>query len=257
MQTIFIPMKLLSWNVNGIRSCASKGLLDFLTNEGADFVCLQEVKGDPSSIDFLRLRYQVAYFPADKKGYSGVLTLYQKKPLSVLKGLGNKKFDSEGRVLTLEYKGFYLVNAYFPHTQRELLRLPYKLAFNKAFEAFCQGLQKKKPVIVAGDINVAHQEIDLRNPKPNKNNAGFTPQERAWMDRFLSLGYVDAFREFVKEGGHYTWWTWRNDARKRNIGWRIDYFLVSEELRGKLVNSQILKDVYGSDHCPVSLEIKI
>ncbi|MEK6963414.1 MAG: exodeoxyribonuclease III [Nanoarchaeota archaeon] len=249
-------MKIISWNVNGIQSCVSKGLLGFLKKEKADMVCLQEVRGDPSFIDFLKLGYQVAHFPAQKKGYSGVLTIYKKTPLSIIKGLGNKKFDDEGRVLTLEYQGFYLVNAYFPHTQRELLRLPYKLAFNKAFEVFCQTLRKKKPVIITGDINVAHREIDLRNPKQNQKNAGFTLQERAWMDHFLSLGYIDAFRAFVKEGGHYTWWTWRNDARKRGIGWRIDYFLVSKELRGKLKNCIILNKVYGSDHCPIMLELK-
>ncbi len=249
-------MKIISWNVNGIRSCADKGLLSFLKKEKADFVCLQEVRGDPSFIDFLKVGYEVAYFSAQKKGYSGVLTLYRKKPLSIIKGLGNKKFDNEGRVLALEYPGFYLINAYFPHTQRELLRLPFKLAFNKAFEVFCQALREKKPVIVTGDINVAHKEIDLKNPKQNQKNAGFIPVERAWMDRFLFLGYVDAFREFVKEGGHYTWWTWRSNARKRNVGWRIDYFLVSEELKGKLKNCSILNKVYGSDHCPIVLELR-
>lgn len=250
-------MKFISWNVNGIRSCASKGLLDFLRKEKADFVLLQEVRSDPSFIDFTKIGYQVAYFPAEKKGYSGVLTLYQDRPLSITQGLGKKEFDCEGRVLTLEYKDFYLVNAYFPHTQRELLRLPFKLRFNKTFEDYCQKLRKKKSVIITGDINVAHTEIDLRNPRSNKENAGFTPQERAWMDHFLKLGYVDAFRAFVKEGGHYTWWTWRSNARERNIGWRIDYFLVSEELKSKLQGSSILDQVHGSDHCPISLEIRL
>ncbi|HLD04619.1 MAG TPA: exodeoxyribonuclease III [Candidatus Nanoarchaeia archaeon] len=246
-------MKILSWNVNGIRSCSSKGLLNFLKKENADIVCLQEVKSDPFDVDFSKLNYEMAYFPAQKKGYSGVLTLYREKPLFIIRGLGKKEIDREGRVLTLEYKHFYLINAYFPHTQRELLRLPFKLKFNKAFERFCQKLRAKKPVIIGGDINVAHQEIDLRNPKQNKKNAGFTPVEREWIGHFLELGYVDAFREFVKEGGHYTWWTYRNNARKRNIGWRIDYFLVSEELCGKLKNCTILKEVCGSDHCPISL----
>ena len=249
-------MKLLSWNVNGIRSCASKGLLNFLKKANADIVCLQEIKGDPSFIDFSKIGYEASYFPAKKKGYSGVLILYQKKPLSIIKGMGGKEFDDEGRVLTLEYTKFHLVNAYFPHTQRKLLRLPYKLAFNKAFEMFCQGLRKKKPVIIAGDINVAHNEIDLRNPKQNKNNAGFTKAEREWFDGFLKSGYVDTFREFVSSGGKYTWWPYRNNCRERNIGWRIDYLLVTQDLRKKLVNGHILKDVRGSDHCPISLEIK-
>ncbi len=235
----------------------SKGLLGFLKKENADFVCLQEVKSDPSFIDFAKLGYRMAYFPARKKGYSGVLTLYKQEPLSIAKGIGKTKFDDEGRVLTLEYSKFYLVNAYFPHTQRGLLRLPFKLAFNKAFETFCRGLRKKKSVVIAGDINVAHREVDLRNPKQNKNNAGFTPVEREWFDGFLKSGYVDTFREFVSSGGKYTWWPYRNNCRERNIGWRIDYFLVTQDLRKKLVNSQILKDVRGSDHCPVSLEIKL
>lgn len=245
-------MKIISWNVNGIHACAKKGLLEFIKNENADIYCFQEVKCSSERIDQLKLN---GYFlPAEKKGYSGLLTISKTKPISVIRGLGNKEIDKEGRVLTLEFPKFFLVNAYFPHSHRELTRLNFKLKFNRLFSAFCQKF--KKPVIIAADFNVAHKDIDLRNPKQNQKNAGFTIDERKWFDNFLKSGYTDTFRQFVKEGGNYTWWTYRNNARKRNIGWRIDYFLT-KDFQGRLKNSHILKDIMGSDHCPVCLEINL
>ena len=245
-------MKLISWNVAGIRACIQKGCLDFIRKEGADLYCLQEVKS--ADVPFID-NYETFNFPAKKKGYSGVLVYSRKKPISVSYGIGVKDFDDEGRVIVLEFEHFYFIAVYFPHSHRDLSRLNFKLRFDKTFAEFCKKLEKKKPLVIAGDFNVAHQDIDLANPKQNVKNAGFTPQERMWFDSFLKLGYVDTFREFVKDGGHYTWWTYRNNCRKRNIGWRVDYFVVSESLKKKLKDAWILKDVMGSDHCPIGLEI--
>jgi len=252
-------MKIISWNVAGINACIKKGLIDFMKKENSDIYCFQEVKAShenfPKELKNLEGYNGYSVF-ANKKGYSGVSILSKIKPLKVIQGLGREDFDSEGRVLTLEFDKFYLINVYFPHSNRELIRLGFKLNFNKEFLEFCNQLEKNKPLIIASDFNVAHKEIDLKNPKQNKKNAGFTPQERGWFNSFLMNGFIDTFREFNKEGGNYTWWAYRNKARERNIGWRIDYFIISEELRSNLIRSEILKDVFGSDHCPILLEIK-
>ncbi|MBI4146255.1 exodeoxyribonuclease III [Candidatus Woesearchaeota archaeon] len=250
-------MKLVSWNVAGIKACIKKGLFDFVQKEQADAYCFQEVKASPKDTTITFPGYHSHWQLAEKNGYSGLLTLTKNKPLSITQGLGEKTIDAEGRVCTLEFDKFFLINAYFPHAHRELHRLPYKLRFNKQFETHCKKLAIKKPVIIAADFNVAHQEIDLRNPKQNQGNAGFTAEEREWLDQFLKSGYVDTFRHFVTEGGHYTWWTYRNNARQRNIGWRIDYLIVNKELIECVKESNILKDVAGSDHCPILLDIKL
>ncbi|MFH0954673.1 MAG: exodeoxyribonuclease III [Candidatus Micrarchaeota archaeon] len=251
-------MNIVSWNVNGINACAKKGLVSFMQTENADAYCFQEVKVSPLKLDKTVqhvLGYDAQFLFSEKKGRSGVVTYAKTKPLNIFHGIGKKEFDSEGRVLTFEFKTFFLVNAYFPHSNRELSRLPFKLEFNKAFEEFCAKLEKQKPVILAGDFNVAHEPIDLANPKQNEKNAGYTKEERNWFGSFLKKGFIDTFREFTKENGHYTWWTFRANARKRNIGWRIDYFLISQLLKNRLEKSEILPQIRGSDHCPIRLTI--
>ena len=250
-------MKIISWNVNGINACCRKGLIEFINKEKADVYCFQELKASDEKIpqEIHDLTYNSYYLMAEKKGYSGVSIHTKQKPLSVIKGIGNEQFDREGRVLAVEFKDFFLVNAYFPHSQRELARLGFKLDFNNEFSKFVLGLEKKKPVIIASDFNVAHKEIDLANPKQNKKNAGFTEEERSWFDDFLKNKYIDSFREFEKEGGHYTWWSYRNNLRERNIGWRIDYFVLSHNLKNQLKESKILSHVHGSDHCPILLGV--
>lgn len=251
-------MKLISWNVNGINACAKKGLADFIKKSGADVVCLQETKAKPekSPAEIAHLQgYKQYWHSAEKPGYSGVLTLVKDGALSVTKGIGISEFDSEGRVLVTEHEKFYLLNCYFPNSQRELTRLDYKMRFNSAFLKFCKKLEKKKPVIVTGDLNVSHTELDIKNAKANEKNAGFTIEERDWFSAFLDVGFIDTFRMFEKEGGHYTWWSYRFNARERNIGWRLDYFAVSKKLEKAVKSSKILKDVMGSDHCPVELDI--
>lgn len=248
-------MKIISWNVNGINAAIGKGLLDFMEKENADIYCFQEIKVSPSKIPVIG-EYESFWHPARRKGYSGVVIFSKKEPLAVMKGIENKEIDAEGRVLTLELKKFFLINVYFPHSGRDLSRIDFKLNFNKLFLEFCEKLSEKKPIIVASDFNVAHKEIDLANPKQNEKNAGFTREEREWFDSFLKNGYIDTFREFNKEGGNYTWWTYRFGARKRNIGWRVDYFIISRELKENLISSEILSEVKGSDHCPIRLEIK-
>ncbi len=247
-------MELVSWNVNGIRSALKKGLLQFVNSEKYDVILLQEIKADKPPIEFSQ-KYKAYINPAKRKGYSGTMTLTKTEPLSVSYGIGIDKYDQEGRVITTEFKDFYVINVYFPNAQHGLVRLDYKLDFNDEFEKFTEKLRKKKPVIIGGDFNVAHEEIDIARPKDNVNNPGFTPQERDWMTHFLSLGYIDTYRMFVKEGGHYSWWTYRFNARAKNIGWRIDYFVVSKELENRVKKADILKDVYGSDHAPVYLYI--
>ena len=248
-------MRIISWNVNGINACIKKGLIDFMKKENADIYCFQEVKATKEKIPQGLGEYHEFHSHAQKKGYSGVSIFSKIKPLSLIEGIGNLGFDSEGRALTLEFNGFYLINVYFPHSSRELKRLGFKLEFNKLFLEFCKRLEKIKPIIIASDFNVAHKEIDLKNPKLNEKNAGFTIEERNWFNDFLNRGFIDSFREFVKGGENYTWWSYRNNARERNIGWRIDYFILSKSLRDKLQKSDILKDIYGSDHCPIRLEI--
>ena len=244
-------MKLVSWNINGWNACMQKGLLNFVHKEKADVYCFQEIKSSEEKISqgVMGLEGFSRYWNvAEKKGYSGVMILSREKPISVKKGIGVAKFDGEGRVLTAEFEKFYLVNTYFPNSQRGLLRLDYKLEFNKEFAKFCRGLEKKKPVVVTGDLNVCHTELDIANPKQNVKNAGFTPEERSWFDGWLAKGYIDTFRMFEKEGGHYTWWSYRFDARARNIGWRLDYFVVSDALKKKVEKSDILDKVMKSGY---------
>ncbi|MEK6927644.1 MAG: exodeoxyribonuclease III [Nanoarchaeota archaeon] len=251
-------MKIVSWNVAGINACVKKGLIEFIKKENAEVYCFQEVKANaeklPDEIKNIS-GYHLFTNPAEKPGYSGVLVLSKIKPLQVINKFEEEILNGEGRVLVLEFDKFFLINAYFPHSHRELIRLDFKLKFNRAFLNLCEKLEKMKPILIASDFNVAHKEIDLKNAKPNKGNAGFTIQEREWFGSFLNRGFVDTFRMFNSEGGNYTWWTYMNNARERNIGWRIDYFVVSEKLKSFVKNSVILKDVYGSDHCPIELEI--
>ncbi len=252
-------IKLISWNVNGIRAAVRKGLVDFLRNEDADVVCFQEIKANeedvPHEITNLE-EYEKYVFSAKKKGYSGTMILSKIKPESVRYGLEVDDFDSEGRVITLEFNEFFIVNAYFPNSQHGLKRMEFKLNFDHEIHSYLDKLRKFKSVIICGDFNVAHKEIDLANPKENEGNPGFTPQERAWMDDFLNDGYIDTFRMFTKEGGHYTWWSYRFKARQRNIGWRIDYFVVDEEFARNVKESVILSDVMGSDHAPIRMKVE-
>lgn len=250
-------MKIISWNVAGINACVKKGLIGFMKSQKADVYCFQEIRTSkdkiPKELTALNEYFQFNLF-GSKNGYSGVSVYTKLKPIRIVDAL---KYDlgGEGRILVLEFDKLFLINAYFPHAHRKLTRLDFKLKFNESFLSLCDELKKVKPIVVAADFNVAHKEIDLRNPKQNMKNAGFTESERKWFDEFLKIGYIDSFREFNKEGGNYTWWTYRNDARKRNIGWRIDYFVVSDELKDKVKKSEILKEVHGSDHCPISIDI--
>ena len=250
-------MKIISWNVAGINACMKKGLIDSMKKENAEVYCFQEVKATKEKMPKFIDGYEEYHSFADKKGYSGVSTLTKVKPLNVIYGIGEKEFDSEGRMVTLEFEEFFVINVYFPNSQRELKRLDFKLKFNNLFLKFCKKLEKKKPILAFGDFNVAHTELDIKNAKANEKNAGFTKEERNWFTEFLKNGFVDTFREFVKEGDHYTWWTYRNNARERNIGWRIDYSVASESIKNKITESKILNKVYGSDHCPISLTIKV
>ncbi len=248
-------MKILSWNVNGLKSAINKGLLELINSKMYDVIMLQEVKTDTIPLGFDQ-SYETYLNASKRKGYSGTLTLTKVKTLSVSYGIGDTKFDSEGRVIVTEFNEFYVINVYFPNAQHGLTRLDYKLEFNTKFENFVQKLRETKPVVIGGDFNVAHEEIDIARPKDNINNAGFTEQERKWMTHFLSLGYVDTFRMFVKEGGHYSWWSYRFHAREKNIGWRIDYIIVSDELKSRVKEAGILEKIKGSDHAPVYVIIE-
>lgn len=249
-------MKLISWNVNGIRAALKKGFLDFLEAERPDVMCVQETKARPEDVDAAWPGYEAHWNWAEKKGYSGVLTLTRKPPLSIGRGIGSPEHDREGRVLTTEFADYFLVNVYVPNSQRELTRLPYRQRWDRDFLAWLHGLEKRKPVILCGDLNVAHAEIDLARPKDNVKNHGFTPEERAGFSAMVAAGFVDTFREFEKAGGHYTWWSQMNNARARNIGWRIDYFVCSGALRPQLKAARIYPHITGSDHCPVGMELK-
>lgn len=256
-------MRLLSWNVNGLRAVSQKGLFPWLEREKPDALCLQEIKVlkevlDEDHPELLNpLGYHSTWFPAKKPGYSGVAVYSRVEPLSVQYGMGVEEFDNEGRVLTLEFKGFMLVNAYFPNSQPEGKRLDYKIRFCEKMLEHCKGLVAQgKHVVLCGDYNVAHQEIDLRHPKANVKNAGFLPEERAWMTKFLSNGFVDIFRERVPDPHHYTWWTYRAGAREKNVGWRIDYHCINPELRDRVKEVRHWPQVMGSDHCPVELWLK-
>ena len=247
-------MKLISWNVNGLRACINKGFLDFAATEQPDILALQETKLQPEQVTFTLPGYEQYFYSAEKKGYSGTAVFVKEPPLNVTFGIGLEEHDHEGRVITLEYPGFYFVTVYTPNAQDGLRRLSYRMAWEDAFLEYLMGLDAKKPVIVCGDMNVAHEEIDLKNPKTNRNNPGFTDEERAKMTRLLSSGFSDTFRRLYPEArNRYSWWSYRAHARENNTGWRIDYFLVSDRLMDKVQDSQILDQVYGSDHCPVAL----
>ena len=249
-------MRLVSWNVNGLRSILAKGLPDYLRDVDADVVCLQEIKARPDQVAHDFAGYHVFWNPALKPGYSGTALLSRESPLSVVNGIGEPAHDNEGRILTAEFKDWFLVNVYTPNSQRELTRLDYRIReWSPAFIGFLKALEKRKPVIFCGDMNVAHREIDLARPKENTRNAGFTIEEREAFDRVLDAGFQDSFRQFESGGGHYTWWSYQSGARQRNIGWRIDYVCVSSALRSSLRSAFIQPEISGSDHCPVGIEI--
>lgn len=247
-------MKLISWNVNGLRACVGKGFLDFFRQEDADLFCIQETKMQPDQLDLELPGYRKFFNSAERKGYSGTAVFAKETPCSVVNGIGIPEHDTEGRVITLEYPAFYLVTVYTPNSQQELARLDYRMVWEDAFLAYLKGLDAKKPVVVCGDMNVAHREIDLKNPKTNEHNAGFTIEERTCMSRLLESGFADTFRLLYPDlEGAYTWWSYRMNSRSRNAGWRIDYFLVSDRIADKVTDSVIYRDVLGSDHCPIGL----
>lgn len=250
-------MKLISWNVNGLRAVLRKNFLEFLDVEQPDILCLQETKCSPDQVEQLwPAQYTTYWNSAERKGYSGTAIFTKLRPLRVTPDLGLAQHDGEGRVLAAEFKDFFLVNVYVPNSQRELTRLAYRQQWDRDFLKFLKRLEPKKPVIWCGDLNVAHTEMDLANPKANVKNHGFTPEERAGFSAYLEAGFLDTFREFEPGPGHYTWWSPMANARARNIGWRLDYFLISPALRPRLKRAKILSQILGSDHCPVSIEIK-
>lgn len=250
-------MKFISWNVNGLRACVQKGFLDFFKEADADIFCIQESKLQEGQIELELPGYYQYWNYAQKKGYSGTAVFTKKKPLSESNGIGIEEHDREGRVITLEYEDFYFVTVYTPNSQNELARLPYRMEWEEAFLAYLKKLEKTKPVIFCGDLNVAHREIDLKNPKTNRKNAGFTDEERQKFTELLDAGFVDTFRYFYPDAeGIYSWWSYRFSARAKNAGWRIDYFCVSECLKERLTDAKILTDVMGSDHCPIELDMK-
>ena len=251
-------MKLISWNVNGLRACVGKGFLEFFRIIGADAVCLQETKLQPHQIQLETPGYRQYWNSAERKGYSGTAILTRMEPLTVSYGLGIPEHDTEGRVITCEFPAFYLVTVYTPNAQDGLRRIDYRMQWDDAFRDYLLALDRKKPVIVCGDMNVAHQEIDLKNPGPNRGNAGFSDEEREKFSRLLASGFTDTFRLlYPEQTGAYSWWSYRFHARENNAGWRIDYFLVSDRLRERVTAARILQDVYGSDHCPIELELAL
>lgn len=250
-------MKLISWNVNGLRACVDKGFLSFFKEADADIFCIQESKLSEGQISLDLPGYHQYWNYAEKKGYSGTALFSKEEPLSVTMGIGMEEHDKEGRVITAEYPAFYLVTVYTPNAQRELTRLAYRLTWEEAFLAYLKKLEAKKPVIFCGDLNVAHKEIDLKNPKSNRKNAGFTDEERGCFTRLLESGFTDTFRYFYPElAGAYSWWSYMFKAREKNAGWRIDYFVVSDCLKDRLQSAAIHSEVLGSDHCPVELVIQ-
>lgn len=253
-------MKLASWNVNGLRSVSGKGFLNWFENSALDFVCLQEIKVKPEQLDeSVRAPkgYHGYFSPAVKPGYSGIAIYAKKEPREVRPGIGIPEFDDEGRVLELSYRDFDLLSTYWPNSQRDHARLPYKLRFCESMFKYLEAKRKMgRNVLVCGDFNIAHKEIDLKNPKSNMKNAGFLPEERAWMDTFTCAGWIDTFREFEKGPGHYTWWSYRPGVREKNVGWRLDYFFTNKEHRDRLKSASHSCHVMGSDHCPVLLTLK-
>ena len=251
-------MKFISWNVNGLRACMGKGFMDFFNAEDADFFCLQETKLQAGQIEMDLPNHHDYWNYAEKKGYSGTAIFAKNEPISVSLGIGVEELDNEGRVVTLEYDNFYLVTCYTPNAQRELARLDHRMKWDEAFRAFLKALDEKKPVIVCGDLNVAHQEIDLKNPKSNRGNAGFSDEERESFTKTLEMGFTDTFRHLNPDlAGAYTWWSYMFKAREKDVGWRIDYFLVSSRIADKITAAPIYKEILGSDHCPVGLEIDL
>ena len=249
-------MKLISWNVNGLRACCGKGFEDYFNRMEADFFCLQETKMQEGQLDLQFMGYQSYWNYAEKKGYSGTAIYTKHQPLSVTYGIGVEEHDHEGRVITLEMEQFYLVTVYVPNSQDGLKRLDYRMTWEDDFLSYLKGLEEKKPVVVCGDLNVAHQEIDLKNPKSNRKNAGFTDEERAKFTHWLEAGFTDTFRYFYPDKKDiYSWWSYRFKAREKNAGWRIDYFVTSASLNDKLVDAKIHTEVLGSDHCPVELQM--
>lgn len=251
-------MRFISWNVNGLRACISKGFLSFFQSADADFFCLQETKLQADQIHLDLPGYHQYWNYAEKKGYSGTAVFTKHEPLTVRLGIGNPQLDTEGRVITLEYPNFYLVTCYTPNAQRDLARIDHRMRWEDAFLEYLNSLESHKPVILCGDLNVAHQEIDLKNPASNRGNAGFSDQERACFSRLLDHGYTDSFRYlFPEQKGAYTWWSYMYHARENNAGWRIDYFIVSDTLKNKIRSAPIYSDVLGSDHCPVGLDLDL
>jgi len=250
-------MKFISWNVNGLRACVQKGFLDFFNSIDADFFCIQESKLQAGQIDLDLPGYHQYWNYAEKKGYSGTAIFAKNEPLSVSYGIGIDEHDKEGRVITLEYDNFYLVTCYTPNSQNELKRLPYRMQWEDDFREYLKTLDAKKPVVLCGDLNVAHNEIDLKNPKTNRKNAGFSDEERAKMTELLGSGFTDTFRYFYPDAeGIYSWWSYRFKAREKNAGWRIDYFITSKRINDKLKKAAIHTDVLGSDHCPNEVDIE-
>lgn len=250
--------KLISWNVNGLRSCMGKGFMDFFDSVDADIFCLQEIKLSEGQIEWNKENYYSYWNYAEKKGYSGTAVFSKEKPLSVKYGIGIDEHDHEGRVITLELENFYMVTVYTPNSQRELTRLEYRMKWEDDFRNFLNDLRKTKPVVVTGDMNVAHKEIDLKNPKTNRKNAGFTDEERQKMTELLDSGFIDTFRYFYPDVEQkYSWWSYMFKSREKNAGWRIDYFLASKELEDRLISAEIHDKVLGSDHCPIELVIDL
>ena len=251
-------MKLISWNVNGLRACVGKNFMDFFHEIDADIFCIQESKLQEGQIDLDLPGYHQYWNYAEKKGYSGTAIFTKQEPLNVFYGIGIEEHDKEGRVITLEFDKFYMITVYTPNSQNELARLPYRMQWEDAFLAYLKKLEETKPVVFCGDLNVAHKEIDLKNPKTNRKNAGFTDEEREKMTALLDTGFIDTFRYFYPEQPDiYSWWSYRFRAREKNAGWRIDYFLASNELKDKLLDAKIHTDIFGSDHCPVELTIDL
>ena len=251
-------MKLISWNVNGLRACVQKGFLDIFKELDADMFCIQESKLQEGQISLELEGYHQYWNYAIKKGYSGTAIFTRREPMSVAYGIGIEEHDQEGRVITLEFAEFYLVTVYTPNSQSELARLDYRMRWEDAFLSYLKGLEEKKPLVFCGDLNVAHKEIDLKNPKTNRKNAGFTDEERGKFSTLLGQGFIDTYRYFYPDQeGIYSWWSYRFQARKKNAGWRIDYFCVSESLKEKLVDAKIHTEIMGSDHCPVELDIDL
>ena len=250
-------MKLISWNVNGIRACAGKGFMDVFNNADADFFCIQESKMQAGQLELNMPGYHQYWNYAVKKGYSGTAIFAKEEPLNVAYGIGIEEHDQEGRVITLEYDKFYMVTVYTPNSQNELARLSYRMKWEDDFADYIMGLDEKKPVIICGDLNVAHKEIDLKNPKTNRHNAGFTDEEREKFSKLLDRGFIDTFRYFYPDKADiYSWWSYRFKAREKNAGWRIDYFITSKRLDDQLEKAAIHTEVFGSDHCPVEVDIQ-